>query len=254
MHISICIMKFQNTTHLTNGPRNGTRDKDRQHLSLVVYIKSNPQIHSDLLFVYSFYTRKGVTSFQDLQTVHGQVHDTFKGAARAMGLLEDDTEHRRCLQEAAVMNIPSQMQQLFASLMLFQTPSDIRALFDEVKEAMSEDYIRHDRLHGPQIVLQDRHIHLCLWDIDTCLRVHGKSISNVDFSDLPQLPGNCVHPQNQTGNSNSAHEREQGERMLQQLNHDQRHIHDTIVNAIVASSHQTWMDQQVQVRPFFTIL
>ena len=183
--------------------------------------------------------RKGVKSFQDLRTVHGQVHDTFTGAARAMGLLEDDTEHRRCLQEAAVMNMPSQMRQLFATLMVFQTPSDIRALFDEFKEAMCEDYIRHDQLHDPQTILQDRHIHLCLWDSETCLRVHGKSISNGDFSDLPQLPGNFVHPQDQTANITIAHEREQGERMLQQLNQDQRHIHDTIVNAIAATSDQT---------------
>ena len=56
-----------------------------------------------------------------------------------MRILEDDTEHRRSLQEAAVMNMPSQMRHLFATLMVFQTPSDIRALFDEFKEAMSED-------------------------------------------------------------------------------------------------------------------
>ena len=132
----------------------------------------------------------GVTSFEDLRTVNGHVHATFKDAARAMGLLEDDTEHRHCLQEASVMNMPSQMRQLFATLMVFQTPSDIRALFEEFKEAMCEDYIRHDQLHDPEATLQDRHIHLCLWNIDACLRVHGKSIADADFSDLPQLPAN----------------------------------------------------------------
>ena len=144
--------------------------------------------------------------------------DTFKEAARAMGLLEDDTEHRRCLQEASVMNMPSQMRQLFATLMVFQTPSDIRALFEEFKEAMCEDCIRHDQLHDPQTTLQERHIHLCLWDIDTCLRVHDKYISDIDFFDLPQLPGNFIQPQDQSENINNVHEREQGE-LIQQLNH-----------------------------------
>uniref|UniRef100_UPI00358F89E5 uncharacterized protein n=1 Tax=Myxine glutinosa TaxID=7769 RepID=UPI00358F89E5 len=41
--------------------------------------------------------RKGATSFEDLRTVDGQLHNTFKDAARAMGLLEDDAQHRRCL-------------------------------------------------------------------------------------------------------------------------------------------------------------
>ena len=54
--------------------------------------------------------RRGVTSFEDIRTVHGHTHATFKDAARAMGLLEDDTEHRRCLQEAAVMSMPSQLR------------------------------------------------------------------------------------------------------------------------------------------------
>ena len=182
--------------------------------------------------------RKGVTSFEDLRTVDGQLHETFKDAARAMGLLEDDSEHRRCLQEAAVMNMPSQMRQLFATLMVFQTPSDIRALFEEFKDAMCEDYIRHDQLHDPDTTLQERQIHLCLWDINTCLRVHGKYISDIEFSDLPQLPDNFTQPQNQNEDINIVHEREQGQHMLQQLNHDQRLIHDTIVNAITTNSDQ----------------
>ena len=155
-----------------------------------------------------------------------------------MGLLEDDTEHRRCLQEAAVMNMPSQLRQLFATLMVFQTPSDIRALYDEFKEAMFEDYIRHDQLNDTEVALQDRHIHLCLWDIETCLRVHGNSMSNVEFSYLPQLPHNFIHPQNQHEHIDIVRERQLGEQMLQQLNNDRHHIHGTIVDAITTNSDQ----------------
>ena len=155
-----------------------------------------------------------------------------------MGLLEDDAEHRRSLQEAAVMNMPSQLRHLFATLMVFQTPSDIRALFDEFKEAMCEDFIRHDHLHDPETTLHDRHIHLCLWNIDTCFRVHGKSISDIDFSDLPQLPRNFIHPQNHNDQIDIVHERQLGEQMLHQLNNDQHHIHDTIINAITSDSDQ----------------
>ena len=136
------------------------------------------------------------------------------------------------------MNMPSQMRQLFATLLVFQTPSDIRTLFEDFKEAMCDDYIRHDQLNDPGITLQERHIHLCLWDINTGLRVHGKSVSDIEFSDLPQLPDTFIHPQNQIVEINSAHERGQGEQMLQQLNNDQRQTHDTIVNAITTSSDQ----------------
>ena len=182
--------------------------------------------------------RRGVTSFEDLRTVDGLLCDTFRDAARAMRLLEDDSEHQRCLQEAAIMNMPSQMRQLFSTLMVFQTPSDIRALFEEFKEAMCEDYIRYDQLNDPEITFQERHIHLCLWDINTCLRVHGKSISDTEFSDLPQLPDNFIHPQNQIDDTDIVRETEQGQHMLQQLNNEQRHIHDTILTAITTNSDQ----------------
>ncbi len=84
---------------------------------------------------------RGATSFESLKTIDGHEHGTFKEAARAIGLLEDDREHRACLQEAQLMNMPYQMRQLFATLIVFQTPSDIKSLFDEFKEAMAEDYI-----------------------------------------------------------------------------------------------------------------
>ena len=181
---------------------------------------------------------RGVTSFEDLRTVDGLLCDTFRDAARAMGLLEDDSEHQRCLQEAVIMNMPSQMWQLFATLMVFQTPSDIRALFEEFKEAMYDDYIRHDQLNDPDITFQERHIHLCLWDITKFLRVHGKSISDTKFSDLPQLPDNFIHPQNQIDETDIVRETDQGQHMLQQLNNDQCHIHDTILTVITTNSDQ----------------
>ena len=78
----------------------------------------------------------------------------------------DDVKHRCCLQEATAMNMPSQMHQLFATLMILQPPSDIRALIEDFKEAIGEDYIRYDQLHEQETTLQERHIHLCLWDIE----------------------------------------------------------------------------------------
>ena len=196
---------------------------------------SDPQRFAHCLLLLH---KRGVISFEDLRTVDGLLFDTFRDAARAMGLLEDDAEHRRCLQEASIMNMPSQMRQLFATLMVFQTPSDIRTLFEEFKEAMCEDYIRHDRLSDLETTLQERHVHLCLWDINTCLRVHGKSISDPEFSDLPQLPDYFIHPLNQIDHIDIIHERKQGEHMLKQLNNDQRHIHNTIMNAITTNSDQ----------------
>eukprot|EP00794_Sanderia_malayensis_P021395 gene21395-biopygen17171 len=173
--------------------------------------------------------RKGATSFEDIRTVDGVTHDTLKNAARAMSLLEDDAEHRRCLQDAAIINMPAHMRQLFATLILFPTPSDINALFTEFQEDMADDYVRHDQLQDGNTTFQQQHIHMCLVDIQNNLHIHGKSLQ--DFPEMPQLPANYPQPQQVDDEINIEQEREQGQQMLEQLNPEQLHIHNTVVHA-----------------------
>eukprot|EP00795_Rhopilema_esculentum_P007779 gene7779-13625_t len=171
---------------------------------------------------------RGATSFEDLRTVDGELHHTFNNAAKAMGILDDDAELIHCLDEAAIINMPPQMRQLFATLIIFQTPADIRALFEQFKQPMSEDVVRHDRqLHNdPTIGFQDKHVYLCLWGIDRLLKVHGKSIADWELSELPRLPDNFRNPEQDEENIDIAQERELGQKMLQLLTNEQRHIYD----------------------------
>ena len=76
--------------------------------------------------------------------------------------------------------------------------------------------------------------------LNTCVRVHSKSVSDIEFSDLPQLPDNFTHPQNQVQEINIVHERAQVEPMLHQLHNDQQQIHNTIINAITTISDQNF--------------
>ncbi|KAF7137520.1 hypothetical protein RHSIM_Rhsim07G0042100 [Rhododendron simsii] len=60
---------------------------------------------------------KGPTSFECLRTVENVVHNTFKSACVARGLLEDDDEWVQCLQEAAVMKTGYQLRRLFSIIL-----------------------------------------------------------------------------------------------------------------------------------------
>lgn len=66
---------------------------------------------------------KGSTSFEDLHTVDGTLYPTFRDACVARGLLEDNGEWFICLQDASQMQTGGSLRQLFASLLLFCTPS-----------------------------------------------------------------------------------------------------------------------------------
>eukprot|EP00794_Sanderia_malayensis_P002239 gene2239-biopygen2002 len=140
------------------------------------------------------------TSFEDIRTVDGVTHDTFKNATRAKSLLEDDAEHKRCLQHAAIIHMPAQMRQLFATIILCQTPNNINALFTKFQEDMADDYARHDELQDRNAAFQLQHIHMCLADIQNNLYIHGKSLQ--DFPKMLQLPANYACSQQADGEIN----------------------------------------------------
>ena len=79
-------------------------------------------------------------------------------------------------------------------------------------------------------------MYLCLWDIDRLFKVHGKSIADQEFAELPQLPDNFRNAEQGEENIDIAHERELGQEMLQLLNNEQRHIYDTLMEAIQTHS------------------
>lgn len=59
---------------------------------------------------------KGPTSFASLRTVQGITYETFQGACKAMGLLEDDTHSKSTLSEVA---LAKSLRFLFAIMLSF---------------------------------------------------------------------------------------------------------------------------------------
>jgi hypothetical protein len=68
---------------------------------------------------------------------------TFRDAAEKMGLIEADNTIDECMTEAELFRMPSSLRRLFATILVFCEPSDIRTLWKNHLEAMSEDYSRH---------------------------------------------------------------------------------------------------------------
>ena len=137
------------------------------------------------------------------------------------------------------MSLPSQLRQLFTTLLIFNNPADEYALFVEFQEAMAEDFLRSDRerTNNPTLPLSQRHIHLCLHDIIQRLKSHG---SNVEHYSLPPLPQNFeVQFNPQEERMDPIHEQELGQHMYQQLNNEQRPILDAILQAVTSQSPNT---------------
>ena len=85
------------------------------------------------------YIVPGPTSWEDLRTVNGVVHSTFKAVCAARGLLATDDEFHHCLQEAATMQTGRQLRQLFAIILLQCAPTDPLKLWSTHAEKLSDD-------------------------------------------------------------------------------------------------------------------
>ena len=84
----------------------------------------------------------GSKSFEDLKTVDGVLCDTFREAAERRGLIEADNTLDECLTESEQFAMPASLRRLFATILVFCEPSDVRRLWDRHLEAMSDDYRR----------------------------------------------------------------------------------------------------------------
>ncbi|KAK8948722.1 hypothetical protein KSP39_PZI005379 [Platanthera zijinensis] len=82
----------------------------------------------------------GPKSFVHLRTVSGRECTTFKAATELLGLLEEDSSIFNCLEEARGFKMPSALRRLFATILLYCEPIDVRTLWDDNFSVMIEDY------------------------------------------------------------------------------------------------------------------
>ena len=131
---------------------------------------------------------KGAKSFEDLKTVKINgvevEHDSYKQAAIALGLAEDDRQWRQTLIEASQSQMPRQLRSLFAFLLVYCHVRDGRALWEEFSNAMCEDLSRRGRGLGWSTEYIEN---LALRHIQNIVEGNGLSMDSFDLpcSNLP---------------------------------------------------------------------
>ncbi|XP_073310003.1 uncharacterized protein [Primulina huaijiensis] len=122
---------------------------------------------------------RGAVSFDDLLTVGGQTCFSFKEAAQRKGLLESDRSNFECLNEAMSFHMPNAFRRLFATLLVYCEPSDVKNLWDSFYEHFSDGFAR-DGVVGDVEVLCET-----LRSVNYFLESMGK---NSCMYDLPKIP------------------------------------------------------------------
>ena len=187
---------------------------------------------------------KGSTSFEDLRTIAGVIYPTFRDACIAYGLLEDDGEWVICLRDASEMQTGTSLRQLFASLLLFCSPTHPDKLWEQFRDFICDDLAHHIRtqyhIDHPS---PDEVYDLGLYLLEGILNASGKSLANLTPMPQPALDWN-LH----TGNAliteqldyNREEESNMAATMVPQLNPEQRSSYDAVLSAVLSNSGKTF--------------
>jgi ATP-dependent DNA helicase PIF1 len=92
-----------------------------------------------------------------LRTVKDVKYHIFCEATKALGLIDGDNSWDDSLKEATIWAMPLSIRSLFAMILVFGEPSNVRELWDKHLEAMGEDYHRNNpcKKEVEQLVLID---------------------------------------------------------------------------------------------------
>ena len=85
--------------------------------------------------------RRGMTSFEDLKTINGNIYETYKQTCEAMGLLESDEEWDKLLEESSSYQIPTQMRRLFANILMYCRPRNPGELWGKYLFDLTTDLV-----------------------------------------------------------------------------------------------------------------
>ncbi|XP_071693070.1 uncharacterized protein [Rutidosis leptorrhynchoides] len=120
---------------------------------------------------------KGPRSFEELRTLDGTVHNTFKDTFFAYGLINDDKEWAEAITEARLWASGAQLRDLFVTMLLFCNVSQPLKLWETSWEALSDDILHKKRiqLRYPDMILTEAQIqNYCLAEIQILLNKNGK--------------------------------------------------------------------------------
>jgi hypothetical protein len=181
---------------------------------------------------------KGATSYENLRTVDGREHDTFKDACIAMGLLADDNEWHQALEEVGVWASGRQLRDMFASMLMFCEVTNPKQLWDAHWESLSNDIeamTRCERADPTVMLFEDALQDRALYEINQVLMRNEHRLE--DFPTLPKsnyIPS--VHGGNRLVKEGLAYDRHaltaDADNAEDRLNDDQCSAYETILNLV----------------------
>ena len=159
-------------------PDGGHHVRPRQRGEMRARLNRVNQGLSELFFLRLILAEFPARSYKDLRTVKGVLHPTFHGAAKALGLADDDKEYFTAIQEASGFLTAASLRSFFVSMMLGESRTPAPALWEECSDLFAEDHLQNA---VPRATALNR----SLIHISRLLSLHGRGLSDFGLPDAP---------------------------------------------------------------------
>ncbi|CAG8523625.1 1506_t:CDS:2 [Dentiscutata heterogama] len=124
---------------------------------------------------------RGATSFADLRRVGDYLCATFQESALRHRIIEPENPYNDTMREAAQFQMPYSLRRLFAIILVFGEPGDVRTLWNDNFVNMSEDFVRNGIPSG------QCQINAVLLYIKSILEQHHRKLDEFDLPSLNNL-------------------------------------------------------------------
>ena len=202
--------------------------------------KAGEQFYERLLLLHT----KGATSFNSLKTVNGMLYSTFREACNANGLLANDDEWKKVLQDGSSMMTGFQQRLLFAIILTDCNPAEPDKLWERFKMSITDDCV-HQLINRYGIVdpSEDQRLSLGLSLLQEIIQQSGKTLQDFGLPEPAQefhlidgarldLSNSDYH--NASDMQNQPALRAEAEQDLQKCNFLQRLAVDAVMQSIMA--------------------
>ena len=181
------------------------------------------------------HNKAGAVSFDDLRTVNDHTCRTFQEACQRLGLLEDDGEMDKAMEEAAAIRFGPALRDTFVTILLYCRPANPLQFWETHKVALCTDLMQRDKASTPTEAI----INEVLLSLQDSLERQGLDVHE-DFG-LPKPPP-MSSLQNTTPriieeetNYDTSYLQGKVTEQCRTLNEQQQHVFDVVMDSVNSS-------------------
>ena len=167
----------------------------------------------------------GAKTFEDIRTVKGNILPSFQAACIELGLMDDEKELDKVMDEAFLIQFGEQLRCLFLSILLFIKPSNPCQFWENHKDKLSEDWIKE---HGKK-----KAINMVLMWLKNHLRLHEIELKTLGIPEPQEMIDEKISSiVREESNFDQQEQRDKTIEKIEKMNRDQRQFFDRVLESI----------------------